>query len=75
MNLKEYVVYKGESSLCIGTIQECAEYMGVLPTTVRFYTRPAYQRRVANRKSARNYITVTELEGEENERLEISTAY
>ncbi|WP_430748770.1 hypothetical protein [Bacillus cereus] len=61
MNLKEYVVYKRESLLCIGTIQECADYMGVLPSTVRFYTRPAYQRRIASRKNARNYITVTEM--------------
>ncbi|OUB25863.1 hypothetical protein BK739_18925 [Bacillus thuringiensis serovar pirenaica] len=62
MNLKEYVVYKGESFVCIGTAKECAQHMGVLPATVRFYTRPAYQRRIANRKNARNYITVTELE-------------
>ncbi|MED0988122.1 hypothetical protein [Bacillus paramycoides] len=62
MELKEYVVYKGESLLCIGTIQECADYMGVLPVTVRFYTRPVYKERVAKRKNARNYITVTELE-------------
>ncbi|PEN57134.1 hypothetical protein CN596_04085 [Bacillus toyonensis] len=65
MNLKEYVVYKGESFVCIGTTKECAQHMGVLPATVRFYTRPAYQRRIANRKNARNYITVTELEGDE----------
>ncbi|HDR8494225.1 TPA: hypothetical protein QC448_005334 [Bacillus cereus] len=65
MNLKEYVVYKGESFVCIGTIQECADYMGVLPATVRFYTRPAYQRRIASRKNARNYITVTKLEEDE----------
>ncbi|MGQ3542417.1 hypothetical protein [Bacillus cereus] len=62
MNVKEYVVYKGESLLCIGTIQEYADYMGVLPATVRFYTKPAYQRRTANRKNARNYITITEIE-------------
>ncbi|HFK1731161.1 hypothetical protein PDQ74_16070 [Bacillus cereus group sp. Bc005] len=62
MTKKEYVVYKGESFVCIGTIKECAQHMGVLPSTVRFYTRPAYQRRIANRKNARNYITVTELE-------------
>ncbi|MFJ8414073.1 hypothetical protein [Bacillus paramycoides] len=62
MELKKYVVYKGELLLCIGTIQECADYMGVLPATVRFYTRPVYKERVAKRKNARNYITVTELE-------------
>ncbi|MGR3774600.1 hypothetical protein ACT1UG_02390 [Bacillus paramycoides] len=62
MNLKEYVVYKGESLICMGTIQECADYMGVLPGTIRFYMTPAYQRRLANRKKARNYLTVTKLE-------------
>ncbi|MBZ3765238.1 hypothetical protein [Bacillus cereus] len=62
MNLKEYVVYKGESFVCIGTAKKCAQHMGVLPATVRFYTRPAYQRRIASRKNARNYITVTKLE-------------
>ncbi|HDR7386525.1 hypothetical protein COL48_28290 [Bacillus toyonensis] len=62
MNLKEYVVYKGESLLCIGTIQECADYMGVLPATVCFYKSSAYQRRIASRKNIRNYITVTEFE-------------
>lgn len=62
---KEYAVYKGESLICIGTIQECAQHMGVLPATVRFYTRPAYQRRLAERKNPRNYLIVTELEEDE----------
>ncbi len=58
----EYVVYKGDSFVCVGTIKECAEHMNVLPETVRFYTTPAYQRRLKKRKKARNYITVTKLE-------------
>ncbi|MEH6848583.1 hypothetical protein [Bacillus pseudomycoides] len=62
---KEYAVYKGESLICIGTIQECAQHMGVLPQTVRFYTTPAYQRRLAKRKNPRNYLTVTVLEEDE----------
>ncbi|PFW97664.1 hypothetical protein COL29_02465 [Bacillus pseudomycoides] len=62
VNLKEYVVYKGESLICIGTIQECAQQMGVLPKTVHFYLTPAYQRRLAKRKKARNYLTVTVLD-------------
>ncbi|EOP68309.1 hypothetical protein KOW_03518 [Bacillus cereus VDM006] len=33
---KEYAVYKGESFICIGTIQACAHHMGVLPATVRY---------------------------------------
>lgn len=59
---KEYAVYKGESLICIGTMLECAQHMGVLPETVRYYMTPAYQRKLAKRKKARNYITVTELE-------------
>ncbi|MHA4153306.1 hypothetical protein [Bacillus cereus] len=62
MNLKEYVVYKGESLICIGTIQECAQHMDVLPATVYFYRSSTYKKRVAKRKKARNYITVTRLE-------------
>lgn len=65
MNVKEYVVYKGESFVCLGTIKECAQRMGVLPETVRYYTTPAYQRKLAKRKRARNYLTVTAIE--ENE--------
>lgn len=62
---KEYAVYKGESLVCIGTMQECARHMGVLPETVYFYTTQAYKRRLAKRKKAKNYLTVTELEDEE----------
>ncbi|PEY31992.1 hypothetical protein CN354_22345 [Bacillus cereus] len=35
---------------------------GGLPETVYFYTRQAYQRRLAKRKNPRNCVTVTELE-------------
>ncbi|PED84322.1 hypothetical protein CON65_02490 [Bacillus pseudomycoides] len=62
---KEYVVYKGESLVCMGTIQECAQHMGVLPKTVWFYTTPSYEKMLAKRKRARNYLTVTELEEDE----------
>ncbi len=36
MNVQEYVVYKGESFVFIGTIQEYAQHRGVLPETVRY---------------------------------------
>lgn len=62
----EYAVYKGDSVVCIGTLNECAVYMGVLPETVRFYTTPTYQKRVAKRKNPRNYITVIKLEDDES---------
>lgn len=61
MCLKEFAVYKGESLLCIGTMKECAEQIGVLPQTVRFYTTPAYRRRIDKRKNPRNYIVAVNL--------------
>ncbi|MCU4966268.1 hypothetical protein ABWK26_22155 [Bacillus toyonensis] len=62
MELKEYAIYKGESLICIGTVLECAQHLGVLPKTVHFYKTPAYRKRVASRKKARNYLTVTALD-------------
>ncbi|WP_224771191.1 hypothetical protein [Metabacillus idriensis] len=60
--MKEYAVYKGEDILCIGTIKECAEFMNVLPDTIKFYMTPSYLKRVAKRKKAKNYITVIRLD-------------
>ena len=62
---KEYAVYKGEKFICIGTAKECAEHMGVLEATIKFYLTPTYQRKIAKRKNPRNYITVEKLEEEE----------
>lgn len=59
--MKEYAVYKGDDLLCMGTVQECAENLGVKTETIRYYLTPAYQRRLAKRK-ARNYRTVICLE-------------
>lgn len=61
----EYAVYKGESLICIGTANECAEHLGILPRTIRFYMTPSYKERVAKRKNARNYITVIKLDDEQ----------
>lgn len=68
MKKKEYAVYKGENFICIGTAKECAEEMNVLPETIKFYTTPTYQKRLAKRKkvSAAGYITVTKLEEEQD---------
>lgn len=67
MKQKEYVVYKGESLICIGTAKECAAEMNVRPETIKFYTTPTYQKRLARRKkvSAAGYLTVTKLEDDE----------
>lgn len=62
---EEYVVYRGEEFICIGTLQECADHMGLSIKTMKFYTFPVYYRRIAERKNARNYITVTRLEDDD----------
>lgn len=62
--MNEYAIYKGEEILGIGTISELAKMRGVLPGTIRYYTMPAYQKKVEKRKKARNYITVIKLDDE-----------
>lgn len=61
----EYVVYRGEDLLCMGNAKECAEQLDILPASFRFYLTPSYQRRIAKRKNARNYIEVIRLEDED----------
>ena len=58
----EYAVYKGDTLLAIGTAVECAEELNVLPDTIKFYTTPTYQRRLAKRKNPRNYRVVIKLD-------------
>ena len=61
----DYAVYKGEDILCIGTVEECAEHMGVTPETIKWYTYPTYHKRVAKRKRARNYISVVKFDDDD----------
>lgn len=58
-------MYKGDNLLYIGTLDEIAEAHGVKRDTIKFYSTPCYRRRIAKRKNARNYITVTKLEDDE----------
>lgn len=48
----EVAVYQGDDLLCMGTINECAKKLGVLPGTIYFYLMPSYQRRIAKRKNS-----------------------
>jgi hypothetical protein len=63
--VKEYAVYRGDNFLCVGTIKECAKYLGVEPDTVRFYASSRYLQRVNSRKNARNYTIVIKIEDDE----------
>lgn len=45
---KEYALYRDEELLLMGTVKEIAEQQGVSQDTIRFYGRPAYQKRTKN---------------------------
>ncbi|QNG60370.1 hypothetical protein H4O14_02250 [Bacillus sp. PAMC26568] len=60
--MKEYAVYKGDTFICIGTVEECANYLDVSPQTIRFYLSPAYKKRIAKRGETSNSLTVIKIE-------------
>jgi DNA-binding CsgD family transcriptional regulator len=53
MKRKIYALYKGETLLADGTVNEIAEKMGVKISTVLYYRTPAYQRRAKNVRNRR----------------------
>ena len=59
--LSEYALYKGDTFIFAGTRKECADYLGVKESTIRFYMTPGYKRR----KYADNRVQVYKLEDEE----------
>jgi hypothetical protein len=63
--LNIYAVYRGEKFVCEGTAKECADYMGILEDSFRWYLTPSYQKRIDKRKKTRKYLVVFRLEGEE----------
>ena len=63
--MKEYTMYKGDEFLHVGTLEEIAKERGIKRDTVYFYTTQAYQRRLRKRKKAKNYITITPLEDDD----------
>lgn len=62
---EEYALYKGEEFIEIGTLQELAELRGVQLKTIKFYLTPMYQKKIAERKNARDYITLSKMEDDE----------
>jgi hypothetical protein len=63
--VKEYAVYKGDEFLCVGTAEECAKYLGVLPRTVRYYSYEKYLKKVEKRKNPKNFIIAVKLDDED----------
>ncbi|MEK3718929.1 hypothetical protein [Paenibacillus sp. FSL R7-0333] len=59
---KEYAVYKGDLMLVMGTAEECAAEMGVLPEYIRWLTTPTAKRRLARRKHPERCIVADVIE-------------
>lgn len=41
---KQYVLYKGDDIVAMGTAEEIAEELGIKPDTVKWYSYPSAQR-------------------------------
>ena len=48
---KQYALYKGDTYLYGGTIEELAKWLGVNERTIRFYTTPTYLKRFKNNEN------------------------
>lgn len=64
---REVAVYKGEVLLAEGTLEEVSEELKIKPTTILFYLTPAYERRLAKRKTIDNSRTAIRLDDGEDE--------
>ncbi|MEK5390190.1 hypothetical protein NSQ59_07370 [Margalitia sp. FSL K6-0131] len=53
-----YAVYKGDTFICLGTMKECADYLGVREDTVKFYRSNAYKRRGSKHKEPNHLIVI-----------------
>ena len=54
----EYAIYKGDEYQFSGSLEYCAERLGVKPTSVRFYASQAYMRRLDKRNTDNPIIAV-----------------
>lgn len=61
----EYAVYKGEQLLVMGSAHHCAEFLGVQPETIYYYTTDAYQRKLEKRGSRENVRIAVRIDDEE----------
>lgn len=48
MSKNIYAIYRGDTFIVIGDVKECADYLGVTESTIRWYTSPAAKKRNVN---------------------------
>lgn len=65
--MKEYAVYKGEELIVIGSVKECAEFMGVKPDYIYWMTTPTAKRRHAARANTDRCTTAIKLQEDEDD--------
>lgn len=58
-----YALYRGDTFLEIGTIEEIADFLGLTVRSVRHYRTPSYRSRVNDRKA----MWLIEIEDDEYE--------
>jgi hypothetical protein len=61
---RDYAVYKGDEFICLGTAEECAKRLKVKPDTVRYYSKPAYFRKLEKRGKSKSALVALVLEDE-----------
>lgn len=61
----EVAVYQGDDMLATGTLTEVAAKLKVNPETIYFYLTPAYERRLAKRKTLDRSRTVVRLDDDD----------
>lgn len=61
----EYAVYKGDEFLCLGTARECAAYLGVKISTIRYLLSPAYSKIIEKRQDSKGPLIAIKVDDEE----------
>jgi hypothetical protein len=60
----EYAVYKGDEFICLGTARECATYLDVKISTIRYLSSPAYSKRIEERQESKNPLIAIKVDDE-----------
>ena len=60
----EYAVYRGDEFICLGTARECAAYLDVKISTIRFLSSPAHLKRIEKRKGSEDSLIAIKVDDE-----------
>lgn len=64
--LSDYAVYSGDTFLCLGTAEHCAEVLDVEAGTIRFWASKSYYKRVEKLNAFDTRMIAIKLEKESN---------